>query len=223
MTGEEFSQKPFSFPRGTRVKLTWTPIGGKEKVVEECCFYGLTPIFGNCSSDPDDFAPVFRAVAKNGKMSNRRPQLSGGSIIFRMIDEIDFADTDEKIRVWTENWGKDGILVCKECGSTDIRCKSWLDANTNNFISDCIHDTDDNWCQDCERHGHFCKMSEFEKKMNDWFNGTDFRTMEKMFDLRHEDFDEEDGYQAFVDECEKRWEALSYESKRCLYNVYNNR
>lgn len=218
MTGKEFSQRPFTFPRRTKVRITWTPMGDKEKVVEECFFYGITPIFGSCSSDPDDFAPVFRAVAKDGKMSNRRPQLCGGSIIFRMIDEIDFADTDEKIRVWTEEWGKDGILVCANCGSVDIQNKAWVDPNTGESVSDADFDTDDNWCEECSEHHRFCSLSEYEDKMDHWFADADFRTMEKMFDLRYEDFDEEDGYQEFVDECEKRWKELSYESKRYLYN-----
>lgn len=223
MTGKEFSQKPFSFPRGTKVLLRYTSIGkgNKDDVKEAVCFfYGIKPIYNPCSANAEDFAPVFRAVAKNGKMSNKRPAFDGISgQLFSTIVTIDFADTDEKIRVWIEKWGKEGVIVCNNCGSIDIQNKAWVDSNTGESVSDADFDTDDNWCGECEQHGRFTTLEDFERKMDGWFNGADFKTMEKMFGLRHEDFDEEDGYQAFVDTCETRWDGLSYEGKRGLYNA----
>lgn len=222
MTGKEFSQRPFTFPRGTKVRIRYTSIGKnhRDDIKETvCCFYGIKPIFNPCSANADDFAPVFRAVAKNGRMSNKRPEFDGIHCqLFSTIVSIDYADSEERLRVWTERWGKDHILVCKECGNLNIECKCWIDANLDQTTSETSYDTDDNWCRDCEQHAHFCFLSEFEEKMNDWFAQADFKTMESMFGLHHEDFDEEDGYQAFVYACEARWNALSYEQKRKFYN-----
>lgn len=223
MTGKEFSQKPFTFPRGTKVKVRYQKPGSKEQFNEVCFFYGITPICGQSPSIPDDFAPVFRAVAKNGKMSNTRASFGGMyGMVFRLISDIDFFDTDEMIRVWVERWGRKGVLVCNNCGSTDIQVQGWVDANTDEFASGFGDgDSDDNWCGECEQHDRFTSLEDFERRMDDWFSQADFKTMETMFGLRHEDFDEEDGYQAFVDTCETRWKGLTYESKRELYNEYH--
>lgn len=59
-----------------------------------------------------------------------------------------------------------------------------------------------------------------ESRLDAWFASAEFRTMEAVFGLRYTDFDEEDGYQAFVDECERRWGALGHERKLEIYNTH---
>ena len=104
MTGKEFSQRPFTFPRGTKVRIRYTSIGKnhRDNIKEAvCCFYGIKPIFSPCSANAEDFAPVFRAVAKNGKMSNKRPEFDGIHCqLFSTIISIDYADVDD-------NWCRD--------------------------------------------------------------------------------------------------------------------
>jgi hypothetical protein len=51
-------------------------------------------------------------------------------------------------------------LVCSKCGGTNIQIMGWLDANTNEFISD-IEDTD-KWCEDCEENVDFVFESEYK-------------------------------------------------------------
>lgn len=171
MTGREFSQRPFSFPRGTKVKVIYRKPGSKEQYEDVCCFYGIKPLFGNCSSDPEDFAPVFRAVSKNGGMSNRRPAFD--SMIFRLIHAIDFADDDERMRVLVEQYGKKNILVCAECGSINIQQDAWVDANTNEYCGDNGENRDSHWCDNCGNDVRFTFMSEFEDKMDEWAQAND--------------------------------------------------
>lgn len=40
-------------------------------------------------------------------------------------------------------------LYCRNCGGTNIQCKAWVDANSNEYISDCGEDGD-GWCDNCE-------------------------------------------------------------------------
>ena len=37
---------------------------------------------------------------------------------------------------------------CKECNSTNVESKFWVNLNTFKIIAD--DDSDQNWCQDCE-------------------------------------------------------------------------
>ena len=41
------------------------------------------------------------------------------------------------------------ILVCEECGSTNVEITAWVDANTNEYVSD---SDDSEWCSECEAH-----------------------------------------------------------------------
>jgi hypothetical protein len=46
--------------------------------------------------------------------------------------------------------------VCAECQSEEVQIRSWTNANTGQWISDCSEgDIEDNWCEICEKHVHF--------------------------------------------------------------------
>jgi len=50
------------------------------------------------------------------------------------------------------------MIVCNQCGGTNIETRAWVDPNDNSFISICADgemDIDDNWCRDCEDHVEF--------------------------------------------------------------------
>ena len=52
---------------------------------------------------------------------------------------------------------------------------------------------------------------------NDWWGGTDFKEMERITGYRQLDFDPEDGYQAFVDACNKWWNEQTPDEKITLW------
>lgn len=64
-------------------------------------------------------------------------------------------------------------------------------------------------------------MKTKENKLNLWWHSIDFETMWKITDFRIWDFSEDDGYQDFVDACDKFWYDLSYTEKLELYKMYN--
>lgn len=64
------------------------------------------------------------------------------------------------------------------------------------------------------------KEEEMDKSADGWFTQADFRTMEEIFNLHHEDFDEAEGYQEFVDTCEKRWNKLDPAAKDFYHKKY---
>ena len=50
----------------------------------------------------------------------------------------------------TSAYTKDlSTLYCRDCGGTNIQCQAWVDANSNEYISDCDEDCD-GWCDNCE-------------------------------------------------------------------------
>jgi len=53
------------------------------------------------------------------------------------------------------------ILVCEDCGSTDIEQKAWVDANTNEFSGDAGDSRQERWCNDCQDHVDFCNQEDF--------------------------------------------------------------
>lgn len=57
-------------------------------------------------------------------------------------------------------------------------------------------------------------------KADRWWSGTDFDAMEHITGLRRDDYDPEDGYQAFVDACEKWWAEQDPREKNNLYKKY---
>ena len=53
------------------------------------------------------------------------------------------------------------MVVCSECGGKNIEVRAWVDANTNEYISD-FEDTE-GWCQDCSEHMRFMNEEEYNK------------------------------------------------------------
>lgn len=43
------------------------------------------------------------------------------------------------------------MYCCSECGGTNVQVQAWVDANTNEFISD-VDDDGSCWCEDCQKH-----------------------------------------------------------------------
>ena len=56
------------------------------------------------------------------------------------------------------------LLICSHCGSTNVQNKAWVNANTNEFVSDCSDgNNDDFYCEDC-RGNHNLTSKTFEGK-----------------------------------------------------------
>lgn len=109
------------------------------------------------------------------------------------------------------------VLVCEDCGSTDVEIQAWINANTDEFISDI--DDSDRWCDECESNVDFCTQKEFEERMESWWGNADFKAMEQITGYRQDDFSPEDGYQEFVDACNDWWKKKNYEARREVYNA----
>lgn len=58
-------------------------------------------------------------------------------------------------------------LYCRQCGSTYILAKAWVNPNTHQFDSLLTNpvDTEDGWCEYCEEH---CELVTIEKLWDDF-------------------------------------------------------
>lgn len=56
--------------------------------------------------------------------------------------------------------------------------------------------------------------------LEEWWGEQGFREMERITGFRQSDFDPEDGYQDFVDACDKWWDSLSYNDKISIYKNF---
>lgn len=137
---------------------------------------------------------------------------------------ITTVQTDSLIVIvqWLEEYGfiaseKPDTIVCEECGSTEIQTQAWVDANTHEYIDETGIDRDDNWCNGCQTNTYFCSKTEFIERMEAWWGDADFSTMERVTGYRQDDFSPEEGYQDFVDACNKWWKAKSYDEKRAIF------
>ena len=139
-------------------------------------------------------------------------QLEGLINIVHWLEEYGFIpdDTDDS-----------DIVVCDECGSTDIQTQAWVDPNTHAYINTTGIDRDDNWCNECEGHLPFCSLKEFKERMEEWWNGLEFIVMERITGFRQVDFSPEDGCQEFVDTCDEWWDEKSYDEKRMIWKEYH--
>ena len=54
------------------------------------------------------------------------------------------------------------MYKCKECNSTNVEAKYWVNLNTFKIIAD--DDSDENWCQDCEEMVEVYDDDELENK-----------------------------------------------------------
>ena len=113
------------------------------------------------------------------------------------------------------------VYVCDACGSRKIEIQVWVNANTNEYLSDVDDDdTDCKWCADCEQSQNFCTLSDYKQRMQDWWKDLDFITMESITGLREADHSAEDGSQSFVDACNDWWngQGLRYPT-RTLFQI----
>ena len=112
----------------------------------------------------------------------------------------------------------DDVYVCDACGSRKIEIQVWVNANTNEYLSDVDDDdTDCKWCADCEQSQNFCTLSDYKQKMQDWWKDLDFITLESITGLHEADYSSEDGSQSFVDACNDWWNSQDYDTQRELY------
>ena len=109
------------------------------------------------------------------------------------------------------------VYVCAECGSPEVELKAWVNANTNEFMSTADDDYYDRWCNQCEDNIDYCNKKEYIEKIQEWWNGLDFITMESITGLHESDYSSEDGSQSFVDACNEWWKGLDYDTQRGLY------
>ena len=76
--------------------------------------------------------------------------------------------------------------------------------------------------EECKENVDFCSLEEFKQKMQVWWTGTDFGTLENITGLKETDHFPGNGPQAFADAVKKWWDSLDYDGKRDLYNKYNS-
>ena len=109
------------------------------------------------------------------------------------------------------------ILVCEECGSTNVEITAWVDANTNEYVSD---SDDSEWCSECEAHNTLITLKEFKEQMLSWWESCESKVMEQITGLRECDYPSEEGSQAFVDAATQWWSGQDYERKRQIYKEH---
>lgn len=114
------------------------------------------------------------------------------------------------------------IYVCEVCGSLKFEITAWVDANTNEYISDADCGSNGEWCAECNTNHSFCNLKDFKAKMQSWWTSCDFKTLEQITGLREIDYPSEDGSQAFVDAVNEWWNNQDYNKKRSVYNEYNS-
>ena len=59
-----------------------------------------------------------------------------------------------------------------------------------------------------------------ERIMKEWFDEQPFNILEQMVGRKYTEFNDEDGYQEFVDYCEEWWNGLSYSGRREVFNKF---
>ncbi|GHT89092.1 hypothetical protein FACS189474_5430 [Bacteroidia bacterium] len=57
-------------------------------------------------------------------------------------------------------------------------------------------------------------------EINEWWGSTDFKEMELITRYRQIAFNPKDGYQSFVDACDKYWRMLTADEKIEMWNLY---
>lgn len=106
---------------------------------------------------------------------------------------------------------------CTLCGSTKVEIKVWSKVNEGGRYGGDCEEYDRSYCNDCEKNVRVRPTSFMLPNAQRWWCQSDFQQMERITGYRQDDFSPEDGYQAFVDACDKWWEILSTEEKICLW------
>ena len=112
------------------------------------------------------------------------------------------------------------IYVCEVCGSTSVECTAWVDANTNEYVSD---SDDGEWCCECEEHSTLLTLKEFKERMQSWWNQCEVRVMEQITELKECDYPSGDGSRTFVEATTQWWNNQDYEHKREIYKKHNSK
>lgn len=134
-----------------------------------------------------------------------------------------------EIAHWLEEYGfipddadDDKIVVCDECGSTDIQTQAWVDPNTHIFIGATGIDRDDNWCDECEEHLPFCTQKEFKERMQNWWEGLSPSEMERIAGLPQSRTSSANRSRKVAETCNKWWNRKNYDEKRLIWKEHNN-
>jgi hypothetical protein len=119
---------------------------------------------------------------------------------------------DETVKGSADPW------LCKECGSLDIQHRVWIDVNTGEVVDRGNVERDDLWCADCREHTGQTQQSELLRNIDAWWAEAGCGDRERVTGLRRPDFDPDDGFRAFADACNDRWNALSTDEKISAWN-----
>ncbi len=110
------------------------------------------------------------------------------------------------------------IFVCNDCGSPEVELKAWVNANTDEYISDADDDDSGRWCNQCESNTDLCNKAEYIEKMNKWWKSNDCHTVEIISGLKRTEHQLE---HKFIDTANNWWKSLSYDTQRKIYIKYN--
>ena len=112
------------------------------------------------------------------------------------------------------------ILVCSECGSTQIEIQAWVDVNTNEYHSDV---DDDIWCLLCKDNVGTCTKHAYTEMMQEWWRSNDTDKLEYLTGLKASDFPSDNSGQTFTEAADEWWNSKSYDGKRNIYLANNPR
>ena len=112
------------------------------------------------------------------------------------------------------------ILVCSECGSTQIEIQAWVDVNTNEYHSDV---DDDIWCLLCKDNVGTCTKHDYTEMMQEWWESNDTDKLEYLTGLKASDFSSDNSGQTFAEASNEWWNSKSYDGKRNIYQANNQR
>lgn len=57
-------------------------------------------------------------------------------------------------------------------------------------------------------------------QLDEWWGNCGFDDLAKILGYKYYEFNPEDGYQEYVDFCDKWWDGLTYNEKLSVYNDY---
>ena len=60
------------------------------------------------------------------------------------------------------------MLVCEECGSSNVQVLAWIDANTNEYKGEGPNNSpENNWCEKCQSHVYLTDEEIFNKSKDE--------------------------------------------------------
>ncbi|MDM8269981.1 hypothetical protein QUW50_13195 [Barnesiella viscericola] len=112
------------------------------------------------------------------------------------------------------------ILVCSECGSTQIEIQAWVDVNTNEYHSDV---DDDIWCLLCKDNVGTCTKHDYTEMMQEWWKSNNIEALEYLTGFKASDFSSDNSGQTFAEAADEWWNSKGYDEKRNIYQANNQR